>query len=125
MGPSIPGPGVCRPRDVPTCTRVPAGDTHAAALRKAGAEPSSGTGFSGQKSMENQLDVLEMRAEGAPRHSGFLSHSATMSHSPRAPAWMVPETSDETQRGQSSPALPYGSNRMYRKCNMEKQSAMR
>lgn len=125
MGPSIPGSGVCRPRNVPTPTRVPVGDTHAAALRKAGAEPSPRTGFSGQESMENQLEVLEMRAEGAPRHSGFLSHSANTSHGPRGPAWMVPETCDETWRGQSSPALPYGRDRMYRKYNMEKQSAMR
>lgn len=66
-----------------------------AALRMAEIEPSPRTGLSGQESMENQLDMLKMMAEVAPRYSSLLSHSPYTCHSSRALTWVVLETHDK------------------------------
>lgn len=70
-------------------------------------ESSPRTGLSGQESMENQLDTLEMMAEVAPRYSSLLSQLPNTSLGSRALTCMVLETHDKMLGS----ALSYGSNR--------------
>lgn len=92
LGPAGPGKLPARPQQVAS--------SHAAALRRAGADPGPRTGPSGREPMKNRLDMPEMRVEVGPS----LSHSSNTSRSPRGPSWVIQKPMMR-RWGRSSPIL--------------------